>query len=150
MSYRRHSARAAWQWCTGGFQPSLSRTVAVKVLPLTRLPDRTLPARFRREAQLAASLMHPNIVPVYDFGEWKDYLYIVMALVAGGTLKDRMERPLPVTSIVQLVGQVADGLVYAHGQGIFHRDVKPTNVLLAKAPTGRCWAISASRGRSAT
>ena len=120
-----------------GFQPSLSRTVAVKVLPLTRLPDPTLPARFRREAQLAASLMHPNVVPVYDFGEWQGYLYIVMALVTGGTLKDRMERQLPVEAIVQLVGQVADGLAYAHGQGIFHRDVKPTNVLLASAD----WAM---------
>jgi serine/threonine protein kinase len=120
-----------------GFQPSLSRTVAVKVLPLNRLPDPSLPARFRREAQLAASLMHPNVVPVYDFGEWQGYLYIVMALVAGGTLKDRMERPLAVESVVKLVGQVADGLAYAHGQGIFHRDVKPTNVLLASAD----WAM---------
>ena len=57
-----------------GFQPSLNRTVAVKVLPLAQLPDPSLPARFRREAQLAASLMHPNVVPVYDFGEWQGYL----------------------------------------------------------------------------
>jgi tRNA A-37 threonylcarbamoyl transferase component Bud32 len=120
-----------------GFQPSLSRTVAVKVLSLARLPDPMLPARFRREAQLAASLMHPNVVPVYDFGEWQGYLYIVMALVTGGTLKDRMEQRPPVDAIVQLVGQVADGLAYAHGQGIFHRDVKPTNVLLASAD----WAM---------
>jgi len=120
-----------------GLQPSLSRTVAVKVLPLDRLPDPTLPARFRREARLAASLMHPNVVPVYDFGEWQGYLYIVMALITGGTLKDRMERPLPLASVVQLVGQVADALAYAHGQAIFHRDVKPTNVLLASAD----WAM---------
>ena len=109
----------------------------MKVLPLTHLPGSDAAARFRREAQLAASLMHPNVVLVYDFGEWQGYLYIVMALVAGGTLEARMERPLPVASIVELVSQVADGLAYAHGQGIFHRDVKPTNVLLASAD----WAM---------
>ena len=73
-------------------QPTLGRAVAVKVLPLAQLPDPTLPERFRREARMAANLMHPNIVPVYDFGEWQGYLFIVMALVAGGTLKDRMQR----------------------------------------------------------
>ena len=80
---------------------------------------------------MAANLMYPNIVPVYDFGEWQGYLYIVMALIAGGTLKERMQGPMPVEAALRLVGQVADALGYAHGQGIFHRDVKPTNVLLA-------------------
>ena len=80
--------------------------------------------------------MHPNVVLVYDFGEWQGYLYIVMALVAGGA-QDPDGATLPVASIVELVSQVADGLAYAHGQGIFHRDVKPTNVLLASAD----WAM---------
>jgi serine/threonine protein kinase len=70
-------------------------------------------------------------VPVYDFGEWQGYLFIVMALITGGTLKERIQGPLPVEAAVRLVGQVADALGYAHGQGIYHRDVKPTNVLLA-------------------
>ena len=73
-----------------GFQPSLrpnGRREGAAAHPPAR--DPTLPARFRREAQLAASLMHPNVVLVYDFGEWQGYLYIVMALVAGGT----RERP---------------------------------------------------------
>jgi hypothetical protein len=91
---------------------------------------------------MAANLMHPNIVPVYDFGEWQGYLYIVMALVPGGTLKDRMQGPMPVEAAVRLVGQVADGLGYAHGQGIFHRDVKPTNVLLAAGD----WAMLSDFG----
>jgi serine/threonine-protein kinase len=120
-----------------GFQPSLNRSVAVKVLPLARIPDPTLPARFRREALMAASLLHPNVVPVYDFGEWEGHLYIVMALVAGGTLKERATAPLPVDAAVRLVGQVADALGFAHAQGIFHRDVKPTNVLLERAD----WAM---------
>lgn len=111
-------------------QPSLSRTVAIKVLWLSRLPDPTLPDRFRREARLAANLMHRNIVPVYDFGQADDLLYIVMALVSGGTLKDRMTSPLPVPAAVQLVGQVADALSYAHGHGVFHRDVKGCDSLL--------------------
>jgi hypothetical protein len=114
-----------------GFQPSLGREVAVKVLPLDRVADPTLPERFRREARLAASLMHPNIVPVYDFGEWDDYLCIVMALVSGGTLKQRMTSPVPLDTGVRLIGQIADALGYAHARGIFHRDVKPGNVLLA-------------------
>src|SRR4051812_36959434 len=110
-------------------QPGLGRSVAVKVLSLAQIPDPTLPERFRREARLAANLMHPNIVPVYDFGEWHGYMYIVMGLIAGGTLKDRMHGPIPVEPAVRLVSQVADALGYAHGQGVFHRDVKPTNVL---------------------
>lgn len=125
-----------------GFQPALGRPVAVKILSLSRLPDPTLPARFRREARLAASLMHPNIVPVYDFGEWQGHLYIVMALVPGGTLKDRMDARVPVESVVRLVGQVADALGFAHAQGIFHRDVKPTNILLAAAD----WAMLSDFG----
>src|SRR5687767_14063146 len=94
-------------------QPSLGRSVAVKVLPLDQLHDPSLTERFRREGRLAANLMHPNIVPVYDFGEWQDYLFIVMALVAGGTLKDRAQGPLPAPSAVRLVGQMADALGYA-------------------------------------
>ena len=118
-------------------QPTLDRAVAVKVLPLASIPDPSMPARFRREAQLAASLLHPNIVPVYDFGEWEGHLYIVMALVAGGTLKDRADAQLPVEAVVRLVGQVTDALAFAHAQGIYHRDVKPTNVLLERAD----WAM---------
>lgn len=123
-------------------QPSLGRQVAVKVLPLTPLHDSTLPQRFRREARLAANLMHPNIVPVYDFGEWGEYLFIVMALVAGGTLKERLDGPMPLESAVRLVGQVADALGYAHGQGVYHRDVKPTNVLLGPGD----WAMLSDFG----
>jgi serine/threonine-protein kinase len=123
-------------------QPALGRSVAVKVLPLSQLPDPTLPERFRREARMAANLMHPNIVPVYDFGQWGGYLFIVMALITGGTLKERIGGPMPVEAAVRLVGQVADALGYAHGQGIFHRDVKPTNVLLAAGD----WAMLSDFG----
>jgi hypothetical protein len=123
-------------------QPGLGRSVAVKVLSLTGLHDPTLTERFRREARLAANLMHPNIVPVYDFGEWQGYMFIVMALVSGGTLKERLHGPLPVEIAVRLVGQVADALGYAHGQGVFHRDVKPTNVLLAAGD----WAMLSDFG----
>jgi serine/threonine protein kinase len=114
-----------------GYQPSLGRPVAVKVFAPIASSDPSLPARFRREARLGANLMHPNIVPVYDFGEWDGRLCIVMALITGGTLKERIQGPLPVSVATLLVGQVADALAYAHGRGILHRDVKPANVMLA-------------------
>lgn len=119
------------------FQPSLRRAVAVKVLPLAVRADPTLPTRFRREARLAANLLHPNIVPVYDFGQWANCLYIVMPLITGGTLKARVDAALPLEATIRLVGQVADALAHAHNQGVYHRDVKPANVLLA----ARDWAM---------
>jgi serine/threonine-protein kinase len=123
-------------------QPALGRSVAVKVLPLSQVLDPTLPERFRREARMAANLLHPNIVPVYDFGEWQGYLFIVMALITGGTLKERIHAPMPIDAAVRFVAQAADALGYAHGQGIFHRDVKPTNVLLAAGD----WAMLSDFG----
>jgi serine/threonine protein kinase len=129
-----------------GIQPALGRSVAIKVLSLAHLTDPHLPARFRREARLAASLMHPNIIHVYDFGEWREYLYIVMSLVTGGTLKDRMEAPLPVDLVVLLLGQVCDGLTFAHAQGIYHRDVKPANILLVSTN----WAMIGDFGIART
>src|SRR4051794_28144851 len=114
-----------------GYQPSLGRPVAVKVLAPIGPSDPSFPARFRREARLAANLMHPNIVPIYDYGEWDGHLCIVMALITGGTLKERIQGQLPVSVATLLVGQVADALAYAHGRGILHRDVKPANIMLA-------------------
>jgi serine/threonine protein kinase len=116
-----------------GFHPGLARAVAVKVLALNRMADPSLPARFRREARLAASLDHRHIVPIHDFGEADGYLYIVMALVGGGTLKDRLRTPLPLDESVRLTGQIADALSYAHSRGVYHRDVKPANILIETA-----------------
>jgi serine/threonine protein kinase len=84
-----------------------------------------------QEARSVAKLAHPNIVQIHDFGE-QDNFYIVMEYVDGGTLKDRLKKPLPVPEAVDYVIQAAEGLDCAHRNGIIHRDVKPANMLLRK------------------
>ena len=110
----------------------LGREVAVKVLD-QRLGARPgFRERFLREARVAASLDHPNIVPLYDFGETdRQLLYLVMPFVSGGSLQDRLkEAPFPVGEVATYGSQIADALEYAHQRGVVHRDVKPANMLL--------------------
>jgi serine/threonine protein kinase len=114
------------------FQPGLERVVAVKVLPEYHMRDERFLARFQREAQAIAQLSHPNILPVYDFGSEDGLTYIVMQYVDGGTLKDMMDEALAYPRVGDLLGQVADALDYAHGRGVLHRDVKPSNVLIER------------------
>jgi Tol biopolymer transport system component len=112
----------------------LNRDVAIKVLPheFTLDPDRV--ARFTREAQLLASLNHPNIAAIYGFEETPQAL--VLELVEGPTLADRLEHgPLPLADALAIAAQIADALEAAHEQGIIHRDLKPANVKLR--PDGR-------------
>lgn len=123
-------------------QPALGRSVAVKVLPPVLAADETFVARFRREAMVVAGLAHPNILPVYDFGAFNGYLAIIMMYVLGGTLRARLGEPMPVTTAVRIAGQVAEALSYAHERGIVHRDVKPTNILMARPD----WALLADFG----
>jgi serine/threonine-protein kinase len=112
----------------------LGRTVAVKVLRPELKANRTLVARFEREAQSAARLDHPHIVPVYDFGEVADTYFLVMQYVTGGDLRARLhaDEPLPLVDAVRLGAEIAEGLGAAHTRGIVHRDVKPANVLLTE------------------
>jgi serine/threonine protein kinase len=110
----------------------LGREVALKVLD-QRLGARPgFRERFLREARVAASLDHPNIVPLYDFGEAdRQLLYLVMPFVSGGSLQDRLkEAPFPVGEVATFGSQIADALEYAHQRGVVHRDVKPANMLL--------------------
>ncbi len=115
------------------YHAALDRYVALKVLHPALLEDPNFLARFRREARMVAKLDHPNIVPIYDFNEHEGRPYLVMKYIEGETLKARMKRgPLTPAEIQAIVQAVGDALAYAHRQGILHRDVKPSNVLLAQ------------------
>lgn len=114
------------------YQPALDRYVAIKVLPAYHARDPIFVKRFTQEARSVAKLAHPNIVQIHDFGNQDDITYIVMEYVDGGTLKDRLKRPLSVPETIEYMIQVAEGLDCAHRNGIIHRDVKPANMLLRK------------------
>jgi tetratricopeptide (TPR) repeat protein/tRNA A-37 threonylcarbamoyl transferase component Bud32 len=115
------------------YQPSLDRYVAIKVLPpYYAEQDETFLKRFRQEATAIASLRHPNILIVLDYGELEHTTYLVMEFVEAGTLASLMGRPLAPAVMAQLLGQVAGALQYAHEQGVVHRDIKPSNILLPK------------------
>lgn len=112
----------------------LERKVAVKILNPEYASDEEFVRRFRREAQAAASLSHPNIVSIYDVGHEGDIHYIVMEYVPGETLKELINRegPLPVRRAVDIATQICDALVCAHRNRIIHRDIKPHNILLTE------------------
>ena len=112
----------------------LNRIVAVKILRQQYSIDEDFVRRFRREAQAAASLSHPNIVNIYDVGQDKDVYFIVMEYVEGETLKDLIDReaPLEPARAVNIVRQIANALYHAHCNKIIHRDIKPHNVLISK------------------
>ena len=122
-----------------GHHEKLGRDVAIKVMHTSLAGDAQFTARFEREARLAASLRHRNIVQVYDFDKQGDRLFLVMEYINGGTLKQRLEDIkstggcLPLTEISRTMQQVANALDYAHSQGMLHRDLKPANILLDQA-----------------
>jgi predicted Ser/Thr protein kinase len=111
---------------------ALDRRVAIKVLRPDAAGQDELRERFRREARTAARLTHPNIVPLYTFGEVESELYFVMGFVEGETLADRLRREgtLDPADVRRLMSALAEALDYAHRAGIVHRDLKPDNVLI--------------------
>jgi serine/threonine protein kinase len=110
--------------------PSFNREVAIKLLPETHLHNPQFRARFEREARTIAALEHPAIVPVYDFGETNGQPFIVMRLMPGGSLTDRLANgALPVEEAIRIIARIAPALDSAHKKGIIHRDLKPDNIL---------------------
>jgi serine/threonine-protein kinase len=112
------------------FDPLFEREVAVKILPPDPGGDPSGRLRFEREAKTIASLEHPAIVPVYDVGEEAGQPYLVMRLMLGGSLTDRIrEGPVPLPEIDRLLARLAPALDEAHARGVIHRDLKPANIL---------------------
>ena len=121
------------------YQRTLKRQIAIKILPKSLLTPETA-ERFQMEAEAAAILSHPNIIPIYEVGETGDFLFIAMQLIQGQSLSHHIKaarkhvlpsrRYIPVGTTVAIMAQVLDGLGYAHQQDIIHRDIKPGNILM--------------------
>jgi serine/threonine-protein kinase len=111
----------------------LERSVAIKVLPHAHAADPEFRSRFEREARAVAALNHPHICTIHDVGRHNGMDYLVMELIDGQTLADRLARgPMPVDEALRLAAEIADALDRAHRAGIVHRDLKPANVMVTK------------------
>jgi serine/threonine-protein kinase len=115
------------------YDPTLDRVVALKVLPQHFAADQVFQERFRREARAASGLDDPHVVPFYDFGEVNGLLYVTMRLINGRDLQALLaDGPLKPSRAVAIIEQIASALRAAHEIGLVHRDVKPSNILVAK------------------
>ena len=123
------------------YQKTLKRRIAVKILPKSFLTSKSAEL-FQREAESAAILSHPNIVPIYEVGETEEFLFFTMQLIQGFPLTQLLKmaekqvlpskRLIPLKQTIQFVTQILDALHYAHQQDIIHRDIKPDNILIEK------------------
>jgi len=124
-------ARGATSTIYKAYQEKLDRYVAIKVLSPHFIDEPGFLDRFNQEARAVARLDHPNILPVYDFDQVGEIVYIVMKYVTTGTLRHVMNGPLDLPYTIEIVTQVGLALGYAHRQGVVHRDIKPGNILIA-------------------
>ena len=114
------------------YHPALDRYVAIKVLPDFFADEPCYRERFQQEARSVARLRHPNILEIFDFGYDAGTCYLVFELVEGGTLADRVGKPMDLRDVVRLLEPLAAALDHAHANGILHRDIKPSNILIQR------------------
>lgn len=129
----------------------LDRPVAIKVISDTLAGEERYRERFDREARAAASLSHPNIVPVYDYGVHDGHPFLVMEYVPGGSLSDLLRSPAPAPlDVVELARQLLSALDCVHRAGLVHRDVKPANILLDASARARLTDFGIAQPEDAT
>lgn len=115
-----------------GIHKALGRKVAIKIIHQELVKNEEFKQRFYREAKLAASLDHPGIMDIYDFGSNDDFDYIIMPFIDGETFQQRIKRdgPFEISEAVELMIKIAEALHYAHQHNVYHRDIKPSNIML--------------------
>ncbi len=130
----------------------LNRTVAIKMLHPQFARDENFVARFRREAQSAAALNHPNIVNIHDWGSHDGTYFIVMEFLEGENLKQIINREgaLSPDTAIRIIGKVCDALEFAHKHDIVHRDIKPHNIVISKDGTVKVTDFGIARAGSST
>src|SRR5215472_6360193 len=121
----------------GRQRTAFDRRVAIKVILGDYAADRDMRRRFAREARTIARLQHPHILPLIEFGDEQGILYLVMPLIEGGTLTSYLRHNLPdLTEVTAIYRQLLDAVEYAHEEGLIHRDIKSSNVLLEMRRNG--------------
>jgi len=120
------------------YDPKSDRYVALKIIRKQAFPEEVherLLQRFMIEAKTLVRLRHPNIVNIYDYGEFEGSPFLIIEYIDGGTLKSILGKPIPYQYAAKILAPIADGLAYAHEFGVLHRDVKPSNILIRKDGT---------------